>query len=253
QVARACQLRLEPGWIPGQKAGYHPGSSWFILGELVRRVDGRGYDQYVREEIFLPLGEADAWVGIPRSAWDSYGGRIAQTLITSGEPRGQVNRFNDPQMYAIPRPGANARGPVRAMARVYEALLSAPQRLKLTPELASAMFSRQRQGMFDHTFKCVLDWGLGVMIDSKSYAGEHPYGYGRHASDRAFGHSGNQTSCVFADPAHGLVVGWVCTGMCGEAAHDLRQRQINSAVYEDLGLGAVPGVSAAESTVRPAE
>ncbi len=40
-VARVCARKLEPGWVPGRKAGYHLASSWFVLGELVRRIDGR--------------------------------------------------------------------------------------------------------------------------------------------------------------------------------------------------------------------
>jgi CubicO group peptidase (beta-lactamase class C family) len=124
---------------------------------------------------------------------------------------------------------------VRALAKVYESLLAGGARL-LDGDLARLFTARHRAGMFDHTFKCTLDFGLGFLIDSKQYAGEHAYGYGAHASSEAFGHSGNQSSCAFADPVHGLVVAWVCTGMPGDARHDARQRAINAAVYEDLGL-----------------
>ena len=44
-----CRARLEKDWVPGERAGYHPSSSWFVLGELVRRCDGRPFEQYVRE------------------------------------------------------------------------------------------------------------------------------------------------------------------------------------------------------------
>ena len=33
-VARICAMKPEPRWVPGQKAGYHQASSWFILGEV---------------------------------------------------------------------------------------------------------------------------------------------------------------------------------------------------------------------------
>lgn len=39
-----CRSSLEADWVPGKRAGYHPYSSWFVLGELVRRVDGRPFD-----------------------------------------------------------------------------------------------------------------------------------------------------------------------------------------------------------------
>lgn len=232
-LAKVYDLKLEPGWVPGEKAGYHVGSSWFVLGELVRRLDGRRFDRYVREEIFLPLGEPDAWVGMPPERVFDYGPWLAPTVIR--EPHVHLGKtpWNDAEGLVVPRPGGNARGPIRSLAKVYEALLAPPDaRWAAAREFAR----RHRQGMFDHTFKCVLDFGLGFLIDSKQYAGEHPYGYGRHASAETFGHSGNQSTCAFCDPPHGLVVAWACTGMPGERAHDVRARAINAAVYEDLGL-----------------
>lgn len=236
QIAKACALRLEPGWIPGQKAGYHPGSSWFILGELLRVIDGRPYDRYVREEIFLPLGQEHAWVGMNLRTYEAYGARLAPTHITDVAARNTVNKLNEPYAVTLPRPGANARGPIRSLGRVYEAVLGWLQAESPMKAIARDLVAHQRTGMMDHTFKCVLDWGLGFMLDSKQYADEHPYGYGKHASPHTFGHSGNQCSCAFADPAHGLVVAWVCNGMPGDPVHDLRQRAINAAIYEDLGL-----------------
>ncbi|MGB5294300.1 MAG: serine hydrolase domain-containing protein, partial [Thermoanaerobaculia bacterium] len=40
-IAKISRGRLEPRWVPGQTAGYHLTASWFILGELIRRADGR--------------------------------------------------------------------------------------------------------------------------------------------------------------------------------------------------------------------
>lgn len=54
--------KLEHGWQPGRKAGYHAYSAWFLLGEIVRRVDGRPFEQYAMEEIFKPLGMTDTHV-----------------------------------------------------------------------------------------------------------------------------------------------------------------------------------------------
>ncbi|HEX4494972.1 MAG TPA: serine hydrolase domain-containing protein, partial [Thermoanaerobaculia bacterium] len=64
-IARICAMRPEPRWVPGQKAGYHQASSWFILGEVIQRVSGRPFSAYVREEIFAPLGMDDSWIGMP--------------------------------------------------------------------------------------------------------------------------------------------------------------------------------------------
>ena len=63
-----------------------------------------------------------------------------------------------------------------------------------------------------------------------------PYSFGERASRRAFGHSGVQSSCAFADPEHGLVIAWLCNGMPGEGKHQPRQRAINDAIYADVGI-----------------
>ena len=74
-IAEVCATRLEPRWIPGQTAGYHPLTSWYILGEIVRRLDGRAFERYVRDEIFLPLRMNDCWIGVPEEQQRAYGDR----------------------------------------------------------------------------------------------------------------------------------------------------------------------------------
>ena len=42
-IAAISAARLEPRWVVGETAGYHPLTSWYVLGELVRRLDGRPF------------------------------------------------------------------------------------------------------------------------------------------------------------------------------------------------------------------
>src|SRR6476646_9996610 len=83
-VARICAMKPEPRWVPGQKAGYHQASSWFILGEVIRRVGGLPFSTYVRREIFEPLGMADSWIGMPPERYLEYwdAGRIGAMWAT---------------------------------------------------------------------------------------------------------------------------------------------------------------------------
>ncbi|HEY0008055.1 MAG TPA: serine hydrolase domain-containing protein [Tepidisphaeraceae bacterium] len=232
-IERVCRLKQEPGWTPGEKAGYHVGSSWFILGELVRLLDGRRYEQYVREEIFARVGVNTSTVGL--LSIEEYDARTTSIVAPDFPGNHPVDALT------VCRPGANARGPIRDLAQFYISLLNHDGRL-LSSEMSRQMVARQREGMFDHTFKEITDWGWGVKLDSKRYKTreERPeqYGYGLHASDQTFGHSGNQCSCAFADPAHDLVVAWCTNGMPGEAAHQERQNAINTAIYEDLKLAS---------------
>jgi CubicO group peptidase (beta-lactamase class C family) len=92
--------------------------------------------------------------------------------------------------------------------------------------------------MRDRTFGVIMDWGLGLVLDTRYALGDRlqPYGYGRRSSPRAFGHSGAQSSVGFVDPEFGLVAVVIWNGMCGEAAHTRRQHDTLTALYDDLGL-----------------
>ena len=241
-IARICAARPEPGWVPGEKAGYHLASSWYVLGEIVRRVSGRPLDQFAREEIFQPLGMKDSWLALPPERYAEYGQRIGWMRDDESNQGPDVPNMSDDTMAgaALLKPGRSARGPARELGYFYEALLAGGVRNGtriLSPETVRAMTTPQRLGMFDRTFKHVMDWGLGFIIDSKRYdKGAAPYGYGAHASPRAFGHGGSQSSTGFADPEHGLAVALIFNGRCGEERHDQRLRSVLAALYEDLHL-----------------
>jgi CubicO group peptidase (beta-lactamase class C family) len=238
-LANIYNAELEPGWVPGRKAGYHPASSWHILGEVLRRLDGRPFDRYVRDEIFEPLVMRDSWIGMPSQRSEEYGDRLGIMHMTEGStPLPLRSEFNDDR---IPyRPGGSGWGPMRELGRFYETLLFRGQRdgtRILSTQTVEALTARHRVGMYDETLQHVIDWGLGFIIDSNMYGAETvPYGYGLHCSPRTFGHSGNQSSVGFCDPENGLVVAWVFNGTPGERCHQQRARAMNTAIYQDLKL-----------------
>ena len=242
-VAAVCDARLEPDWVPGKKAGYHLGTSWYVLGEIVRRLDPqrRPFEQYVREMIFEPAGMANSWVGLPPERYRQYGDRIGHMHETTDPAAPKSPHPNDTESGAAAcRPGSNGRGPVRELGFFYEMLLGRGVRdtaRVLTPQSVEAITAPHRIGLYDHTFRHTMDWGLGFLINSSRYGpGPAPYGYGPHASPRTFGHGGSQCCTAFADPDHGLAAAVVWNGRPGEARHDVRLRETLAALYRDLGL-----------------
>jgi CubicO group peptidase (beta-lactamase class C family) len=272
--------RIEPRWVPGSTAGYHPLTSWYVLGELVHRLDGRAFETYVREAIFLPAGMSDCWIGMPQEAYRAYGDRIGLMHDTRAG-KSEANYFVDSERGAgQSRPPSGARGPARQLGRFYEILLNygqlpsmavsamslhvlesqdmgethtlhgkqshvdvdvtahrEKQPTLILPQTVEAMTARHRVGLYDKTFRHVVDWGLGFVLQSNQY-GEAtvPYGYGPHASARTFGHSGSRSSIGYADPEHGLAVACIFNGAPEEARHDARMREVNRLIYEELGL-----------------
>ncbi|WP_372443701.1 serine hydrolase domain-containing protein [Streptomyces adelaidensis] len=61
-VSTARLAAQAPWWPPGTASGYHLFNYGHLLGELVRRIDGRTLGRFVAEEIAGPLG-ADFHIG----------------------------------------------------------------------------------------------------------------------------------------------------------------------------------------------
>jgi len=237
-ISRICCAPLEDGWAVGETAGYHPESSWFILGDLVRRVDGRRFEDYVRQRIFEPLGMVDSWVGMPPGQYETYGERVAPMFNTRVPPPAPL-ALTDEAHATRCVPGASGFGPIRELGKLYETVLAgllSNETPILRPNTIRAMTRRERQGKVDRTWGQVMDWGLGFIVNSRRYGPATPYGYGDHASESTFGHSGAQSSSAFADPGRGLVAAYVFNGMPGEPKHQRRVRQITNAIYQDLGF-----------------
>ena len=55
-----------PFWEPGTAPGYHAMTQGYLVGEVIRRIDGRTVGTVFREEIAKPLG-ADFHIGLPAS------------------------------------------------------------------------------------------------------------------------------------------------------------------------------------------
>lgn len=230
-LAVACAAPLKDDWVPGRRAGYQPKGTFLVLAEIVRLVDGRPFAEYVRDEVFRPLGMDDSFLVLPPERAAAYGDRVGvmHAMGTDG-----ARPLSGPPVEA--RPSSGAMGPAHDLLRLYETLLAGGRPI-LSPQAVEAMAARHRTGMHDETFGAVMDWGLGLMVNSWQYRQKPaPYGYGDRASSRAFGHGGSQSSIAFADPEHGLAVVLLTNGMAGEKGNHRRTQPVLTAVYEDLGL-----------------
>src|SRR5947207_2789918 len=63
-VVRAME-GARPQFEPGTVSAYHALNHGWVCAELVRRIDGRDFPTYLRDEITGPLGMVDTYVGLP--------------------------------------------------------------------------------------------------------------------------------------------------------------------------------------------
>ena len=238
-IRRICASPLDEDWIVGRTAGYHTTSSWFILGEILTRLTGRPYAEAIQFELCEPLGLLHTKAALTPEEHALHARSLGRLYVR--EQTGlQLLDWHELPRCNLPSPGATLRGPIRELGRFFEMLLKEGDSERgriLSPQTVAAMTARHRVGEFDLTLAHIVDFGLGVIVDSNRYGLETvPYGYGKYCSPRTFGHGGAQSSQGWCDPEVGLVVAYFFNGRPGEAQHNRRSRKLNEAIYADLGL-----------------
>ncbi len=92
-----------PWWEPGSKSGYHGISQGNLVGEVVRRIDGRSVGRFFAEEIAQPLG-ADFHIGLG----PEHDSRVALVIPPVVLPVGSGGQAEIPRD-SIPYRAANPR------------------------------------------------------------------------------------------------------------------------------------------------
>lgn len=183
EKATAMLAAQEPWWEPGTASGYHALNQGHLVGEVIRRVDGRGLKQFFAEEIADPLG-ADFTIGAPP---ENYG-RISNVIPPPPLP---LPEDMDPQSVAIktftgPAPeadiahtaawreatigAANGHGNARSVARIQAAVSnggSAGGVDLISPETVKRIFEVQSTGT-DLVLGIPVTFGLGYALSDET-------------------------------------------------------------------------------------
>ena len=145
----------------------------------------------------------DCWVGMPpERRIAAYGERLGTMHSTADGQRRCRSTDDSPAIRSHAcSPGGGGRGPMRQLARLYEALLA-------RGELDGHRVLTPADGRGDHRAapRRALRRDLPRRCATGAWASPStPTRMGRHASPRAFGHGGALSAISFADPEHGLV------------------------------------------------
>jgi CubicO group peptidase (beta-lactamase class C family) len=240
----------EPWWTPGSRHGYHAITFGHLVGEVIRRVDGRSVGAFLRDEVTGPL-HADFFIGVPEAIdgraatvlppppspeptmWDTI---LADPDSVSGRtflnPPRTADLVNTRAWRAAEIPAANGHTSARGVARVYAALARGGEldsvRL-LTPAAIERAIVQQSSGR-DTVLTVPTRFATGFMLGMPG--GIFECGPGR----RTFGHPGRGGSIGFADPDARLAFGYVTNQyVTGTARHpDRRVASLVDAVYAAL-------------------
>jgi CubicO group peptidase (beta-lactamase class C family) len=212
---------------PGSRAGYHSTSGWYVLGEVVRRVDGRPIERFLAEELFAPLEMTESRLGIPLAAQPALEPRLARVQLGRTErahfaDAAFVAQFNGAAEIARVNPSGGLRGPARELVRLYELLLAGGSwngRRLLDARTVALFTACHRWGVPDQGLMgAPLAWGLGFGLHGNA-------DYHRDFSRRVFGHSGMVSTVGLGDPARGLACAVITTGLLDPMTNARRLRE----------------------------
>jgi CubicO group peptidase (beta-lactamase class C family) len=254
-VIEALEVQ-EPLWEPGTAHGYHALTYGWLVGEVIRRIDGRSLGTFFKEELAEPLG-LEFWIGLPEdqehrvaplvgSILPEGGGEVSAELQKMLEefigPNSLLGRalsmngtfadpdcFNTRAVHAAEIGAANGITNARSLSRFYAGLIGSvpdgPAEALLTADQVDKARTVQTEGadkclFFETTF------GLGFMRSGVF----SPYG-----GAGSFGHSGAGGSVGFADPENKIAAGYVMNRMLQNLSGDPRTRTLIQASYDAVG------------------
>ncbi len=209
-------------WEPGSRYEYHPTSSMWMIAEIIERLSGKDFTDFVREKISLPLGLPDLWVGCPQEQHN----RITEIIhvgdgLTSddykklGIPEPPVTEvtedvltaFNNTDIRLVGVPGGGGITSAADLALFYQGLNNNTLWNHETLEFALKV---RTGNLVDQLSNVPVNRALGVSVagDEK----RNLRGFGHTNSPMAFGHGGAGGQIGWVDPATGISIGYCTNG-----------------------------------------
>ena len=220
EIVRAfCEL--EPTHRPGSVQAYQAVTSGFILGEVVRRVTGKGIQQFLDERIRRPLKMKHFRYGVPerdldRVAVDAFTGPVPTwpyknlvQIAFGASMRELVDLGNDPRFRTAVVPAANLIATPEEISRFFETLLCGgtyEETRVFDPRTVARATKPQVTGQVDRVLMMPIPLSMGFMLGLRSF------GFFGPRTANAYGHLGFTNVLGWADPDRDISVALMNTG-----------------------------------------
>jgi CubicO group peptidase (beta-lactamase class C family) len=209
RLAAGAPLKQRPG-----AAMVYCGFGYNLLGDIVRRVSGQPFWQFVQSRIFQPLGMKDSYFGLPPEL------RGRRVYRTPGMPATEPPLFIDsPERDELDNGSGGLATTARDLAAFAQMLLNKGawgERRVLSPASVAAMTRNQVAGATP-AIVAGIDRQTGKRREIAFHGGGYGFGLfifgpgdryrpnGALASNSAFGHTGIGGAYFWADPERDLV------------------------------------------------
>ncbi len=213
--ALAFVCKMAASWEPGNARGYHPCSAWYIVGELIQRLDDRPLSDALDARVLAPLGIEHQQFSLGRPDRLSSPAMTVQTPTERGAPpQAEADYYNDIETQRALMPGASGISNANQVLKFYRALLAdgrGEHGTLLPPEWVRRATFPHVVGIPDRTWLRDIPWGLGFhlkhVIPSLDDCGET-------ATPGTFGHGGHfLVNTAWADPGKNLAACILSNGL----------------------------------------
>ncbi len=232
-------------WAPGTRFEYHPTTAHWVLAELIERVTGADFRDFIRTRVIEPLGLANLELGVPADRQADINELVATGAPASPDeleavlgvrelPMSEVTTellltWNQPAVRTVGVPGAGGVSTAADLALFYQALLDDPLG-QWKPDVLADAKTNVRNSFPDY-MGTPANRTRGLIVkgdDDRS----HLRGMGRTVSARAFGHNGAAGQIAWADPDTGASFAFLTNGI---DEHEIRQWRRTSALASRAG------------------
>jgi CubicO group peptidase (beta-lactamase class C family) len=239
-AATARLAAQAPRWKPGTAAGYHSLTQGFLVGEVVRRVTGRGVGEFFAGEVAGPLG-ADFHIGLPAE----HDHRVALSVPPPSRDEDYVSSAPGETAPGETAPGETAPA-AGTRIRVRDGNSVAWRRAQIPA--ASGFGNARSVALAQSVLACggtvgnvrLLSQAGCDRAQEEQFQGEDPllgmavsYGIGYGLFGGTCGWGGWGGSLVMIDPGARMAVAYV-TNQMREPGHDNRGLEIVMAAYDGL-------------------
>ena len=233
-----------PWWEPGTASGYHALNQGHLVGEVIRRIDGRSLGRFFRDEIAGPLG-ADFHIGLDRAHFDRVSDVVAPPPIpfdldALGPDSVTVKTLTGPLMEAplswtdawrLAEIGAaNGHGNAHSVARIQSVVACGGEvdgvRL-LSPKTIDVIFEEQSNGV-DLVLGVPLRFGIGYALPLPATLPYIPEG-------KICFWGGWGGSMIIIDLDRRMTIAYMMNKMEGGIIGGLRSEALITAAYAALG------------------
>jgi CubicO group peptidase (beta-lactamase class C family) len=200
------QWRLQ--WEPGTRFEYHAASAHWVLADLIERLSGLDFRDFVDQRVCAPLAIPRLLGLAPDDQEDIAPMTVVGSPATDDPMLDFSLRMNTAEVRSAGVPAGGGIANATDLARFYQALLhnpATPAGPVWDPAVLADGTANVRCMLADPLMNVPCSRTIGLVVAGDD--GQHMlrYGmFGRDNSPATFGHAGANTQIAWADPATGI-------------------------------------------------